>query len=102
MDNILHFYKTFSALILCSTFWMHYAKWFWGSVLKIVNFFLLCSHYLLLKKVVVLRIKKLNSFHPKFNGPAVLEKRSKLITVYRQTNDGQLVIRKAYLSFHLS
>lgn len=51
MDNILLFYKTFSALILCSTFWMQYAKWFWGSSLKIVNFFLLCSHYLLLKKV---------------------------------------------------
>jgi hypothetical protein len=76
---------------------------------KILNFFLLFCYYLLLgKRVVPLHLNNLESHPPKEDLYQLCSKLAsgsgeevENVKVYRQTDDGQWVIRKAHLSFQL-
>ena len=93
--------------------WLKLAKWFWRiRFLNIFNIILHFRYYLPLEKGVAIHFNKLESptqgcFVPSLVeiGPVVLEKKSRIGKVYRQTDgqtdDGRQAIRKDHLSFQL-
>ena len=97
---------------LCQV-WLKLAQCFWrGRFFNIFNIILHFRYHFPLEKGKALHLNKLESLHPRMlcanlveTCPVVLEKKSKIGKVYRQTDgqkdDGRRAIRKAHLSFQL-